>query len=204
MHADLLIADDHPLFRRGIADLINKYPEFNIVAEAETGADALIILEQTKIDIALLDIQMPGYNGIEMLELILNRNIDISVILLTMHDEPVFAQRAFELGAKGYLLKEEPESQIISCINRVLDGQIFSSLDYNNNSKSCLGISILSKSENEIFHLVGTGKSSIEISDLLNKSARTIDNHRSNITSKLGLKGPNSLLKYAIAYNKII
>lgn len=203
MQANLLIADDHPLFRRGIADLINKYPEFNLVAEAGTGSEALVILEKVKIDIALLDIQMPGYNGIEMLELIDKRNIDIRVILLTMHDDPVFAQRAFELGAKGYLLKEEAESQIIHCIKMVLDGHTFSSIDQVDDSPSNFHLSILSKSENKIFHLVGTGKSSIEISDLLNKSVRTIDNHRSNIASKLGLKGPNSLLKYAIAYNKI-
>ena len=121
-----------------------------------------------------------------------------------MHDDAIFAKRAFELGARGYLLKEDTEAQIIRCITRVISGDTFSSVAYSHDKSTHLDISALSKSEYEIFMLVRTGKTSLEISDILNKSVRTIDNHRSNIAGKLGLRGPNSLLKYAIAYNKII
>ena len=197
MSINILIVDDHPLFRRGLADFIGKLPQLNLVAEASSGNEALTYLQTKQIDFALLDLDLPDYDGFELLAIIQHKKIRIKTVVLTMYDDVAYAQQAFELGANGYLVKDDAEELIIQCINEITQNNKFCSLREidqffeNNESK-------LSVTENCILKFVGSGKSSLEISEILSISVRTVDKHRENIAAKLELKGPNALLKYVI------
>lgn len=196
---NLLIADDHALFRRGLADFLADYPEYKVVAEASNGKEVLDYLGTSDVDIALLDVNMPVHDGFELLGAIRYQGKQTKVIMLTMYDEALYARHAFELGADGYLLKDDTEEQIIACLNKVSNGEQYCSLSSVEDLGTIERHETLSPTEKRVLDLVGAGKSSFEISDMLSVSVRTIDNHRSHIAAKLGLKGTNALLKYAIS-----
>ena len=196
---NLLIVDDHPLFRRGICAYVNLLSGYSIAAEASNGEEALKYMQSLKIDITLLDIDMPTIDGFELLSIIRHQHINSKVVILTMHDEVEYAKKAFALGADAYLIKDEAEVSLAKCLLAVSSGKQFNSLDILIQADDEL--EELSESELHIFNLVSSGKSSHDIANLLLLSVRTVDNHRSNISKKLGLRGPNALLKYAISKN---
>jgi len=205
MSVKLIIADDHPLFRRGLTDLLKEHDEFEIVAEASNGEEVKAYVDSISADIILLDINMPQSDGFELLSVIRHSHLDTKVIILTMHDEIVFARRAFDLGADGYLLKDDAESLIVECLHEVLAGKQYCSLgDIEQLNSDSDKHEQLSPAEKRVLILVGTGKSSVEIADLLSVSTRTVDNHRAHITTKLGLRGSNALLKYAMQHSSVV
>ena len=198
----ILIADDHPLFRRGLSAYFDEIKNCSIVAQASNGEEVIKFLNSLKIDIVLLDINLPVYNGFELLSIIRHEHNNLKVIMLTMHDEVAYAQRAFDLGANAYLVKDDAEELLEDCLCAINKGERFCSLgDIDNEIDQ--DIKQLSEAERHIFSLVALGKSSYEIAALLNISVRTVDNHRGNIAKKLGLRGTNALLKYAIQKSKI-
>ncbi len=196
----LLIADDHPIFRRGLAELIKQQNGYRVVAEASNGQEALNYLNAKEIDIAILDISMPIHNGFRVLATTNITNLSTKFVMLTMFEELAYAQRAFELGAKGYLLKDHAEEELIYCLSLVQKNKQYSSLDYLENSESKHSSKKLSPAEFKVFNLVSLGKSNAEIAGILYLSIRTVENHRSNISKKLGLRGPHALLKYAMRH----
>ena len=196
---NLLIVDDHPLFRLGICAYIEQLDNYTITAQASNGEEALKYLSSLDIDVVLLDVNLPELDGFELLSIIRHQHRDLKIVMLTMHDEVAYAQRAFELGANAYLIKDDAEDLLAQCLQCLEKGEQYSSLDEANEQRQEL--KTLSEAERHIFSLVSSGKSSYEIADLLSLSVRTVDNHRSNIAKKLDLRGPNALLKYAIAKN---
>ncbi|MDP1675294.1 MAG: response regulator transcription factor [Bacteroidota bacterium] len=204
----IFIADDHPIFRKGLIEIISAEPGFEVVGECGDGITALKYIAEKKPDIALLDIQMPKMNGFDVLKKINELNLPTKVVFLTMHSEEDIFEKAMELGAKAYLLKESVTDDIVQCINNVLQGKFYVSGSISNylftlnnklktgNEKS--GLQKLTSTETKILKLIAEKKSSREIADILYISVRTVENHRNNICTKLDLHGANALLPFAL------
>ena len=197
---NVLIVDDHPLFRRGLCDYFANGSDYEVVAQAGNGEEAIICLRDADIDVVLLDIDLPIHSGFDLLSVIRHDYPQIKVVMLTLHDELAYAQRAFDLGASAYLLKDDTEELLEECLHKIDRGERFCSLGDIESSDG--DDDPLSDAERQVFSLVGSGKSSAEIAALLSVSVRTIDNHRASIAKKFGLRGTNALLKYAIQQHR--
>lgn len=207
----ILIADDHPIFRRGLRQIIETVPEFCVVAEAENGAEALRLLRELRPQIAILDVEMPRPDGLELAGEVRNQQWPITVMFLTMYREERFFNAALDLGVKGYLLKDSAISDIVAGIRAVAAGQYFitpllSNYLVNRAQRATEPtehkpkLELLTASERRVLQLVANGKTSRQIADELSVSQRTIEHHRANIMAKLNLKGGNGLLQFAIKY----
>lgn len=209
METKILIADDHPVFLRGLSQIIREESRFNIVAEAGDGAKALEKIRELKPDIAILDVSMPKMNGFELARKLQAEQFKPELIFLTAYKDEEMFNEAFDLGAKGYVLKSSALDDIINCIETVVAGDYCISPVLTNflvkrrsNSDTLErdkpGLKDLTPTELKIVKLVAESKSSKEIAAELFVSYRTIENHRSNICTKLGLSGSNSLMKFAL------
>lgn len=207
----ILIADDHPVFRRGLRQIIETVPEFRVVAEAENGAEALAFLRDLRPQIAILDVEMPRPDGLELAREVREQNWPIALLFLTMYKEERFFNAALDLGVKGYLLKDSAISDIIAGIRAVAAGQHFitpalSTFLVNRTRRATElarqepGLESLTASERRVLQLVANGKTSKQIAQELFVSQRTIEHHRANIMAKLNLKGGNALLQFAIKH----
>ena len=196
-------ADDHPVLSKGLRDIINVEHGFQILGYAADGETALREILQKEPDIAVLDIEMPLLNGIEVVKKLKENQSGTKVIFFTLYNERSFFLRAMDLGIRGYLLKDSAPEEIINCIKTVSKGGAYVSpslstfLVDKHSQESILGI--LSKQEQTIVKLIGQHKTSAEIADLLFISEKTVSNHRSNIGRKLKLeKKQNSLLTWVL------
>lgn len=196
-------ADDHPVLSKGLRDIINVEHGFQILGYAANGETALREILQKEPDIAVLDIEMPLLNGIEVVKKLKENQSGTKVIFFTLYNERSFFLRAMDLGIRGYLLKDSAPEEIINCIKTVSKGGAYVSpslstfLVDKHSQESILGI--LSKQEQTIVKLIGQHKTSAEIADLLFISEKTVSNHRSNIGRKLKLeKKQNSLLTWVL------
>lgn len=207
----ILIADDHPVFRRGLRQIIETVPEFRVVAEAENGTEALALLGDLRPQIAILDVEMPRPDGLELAREVRERHWPIALLFLTMYREERFFNAALDLGVLGYLLKDSAISDIIAGIRAVAAGQHFitptlSSYLVNRTRRAAElgrqepGLESLTASERRVLQLVANGKTSRQIANELSVSQRTIEHHRANIMAKLELKGGNALLQFAIKH----
>jgi DNA-binding NarL/FixJ family response regulator len=201
---NVLVVDDHPLFRRGLLSYLDSVDNFVVVAQAGSAKEATACLQSLSIDIVLLDINLPDRDGFELLGELKRDFANVRVAVLTMHDEAAYAQRAFALGAGAYLVKDDAEEQLAECMQALKLGEKYCSLGDLETVTKPSKIDSLSDAERRVFDLVAKGKSSYEIADMLNLSVRTIDNHRSNIAKKLGLRGSNALMKFALGSSHII
>ncbi len=209
----IVIADDHPLFMEGLKDLIVKEPSLSLINEASSGSEALALIKKEKPAMAVLDIELPDLSGIEIAKEIQKEKLNCKVIFLTMYDDKEMLNEAIKLGVKGYILKEHTSAEILNCIKNVLAGKFYISpllsghLIENASVKNLnpveMSLSKLTISERRILKLIASNKTSREIADELHISPKTVENHRKNICEKLRLRGPNSLLKFAIE-NKAI
>jgi DNA-binding NarL/FixJ family response regulator len=202
MPITIIIADDHPIFRKGLADTIASNSEFEIVGQANNGNEALKLIITLKPDIALLDINMPELTGLDVAAKALANSTTTKFIILTLHKEVNYYLKALQIGVMGYVLKDDAIASIKACIEAVAKGEAFISKEFKNvneaNEKSPIEKYKLTATELIILKLVAQGKSSNEISDVLFISPKTIDNHRSNITKKIGLEGKNALVKFTL------
>jgi two-component system response regulator DegU len=205
----ILIADDHPLFRKGLRQAIEAEPSFSIVGEAKDGEEALRKMAELKPAIAILDIDMPGKNGFEVAKEAAKLSLPVSIIFLTMYREEDMFAAAMDLGIKGYVLKENAGSDIIDAIRAVAGGghyisPLISGFLVRRDEHSRLVrkryplLESLTPAERTILKLISENKTSREIAELLNVSPKTVENHRLNIAKKLNLQGAHSLLKFAI------
>jgi DNA-binding NarL/FixJ family response regulator len=204
----LLVVDDHPVFRRGLREIIAENPSFRVVGEACDGEDAMKMIVDLKPDIAVVDIDMPRLNGLEMVRALRKIDIPIATIFLTMYKEEDMFNAAMDMGVKAYVLKENATEDILAALEKVAHGETFVS-----SSMSRMGqrrtdrvqelllskpqIDDLTSAERRILKLIAEDRTSKEIADLLQISIKTVENHRLNICRKLNLHGSHSLLKFA-------
>jgi len=204
----VLIVDDHPLLRRGLHDVIGENSRFKIVGEAADGQEALRLLASLKPQIAIVDIDMPRFNGLETLREIRQLTFTVKVVILTMYKEEDMFNTAMDLGAKAYVLKENAANEIVSALENVDAGEAFVSalmLEAGQRRSERVRELLLSKpqiesltpAERRILKLIGEDYTSKEIADRLKLSVRTVDNHRQHICNKLQIHGTHSLLKFA-------
>ena len=207
----IVIADDHPIFRGGLRQIIETDPRLKIVGEAGDGEQAIAALEQTRADIAVLDIDMPRKDGFETERLIKQKRLAAAIIFLTMHRDERFLNTAFDLGIKGYVLKDSAVTEIVQCIKSVADGFEFVSPQLSGflirrarNAAELARrqprVSRLTPTEIQILKLIGDYKTSKEIADQLAVGIRTVEHHRANICEKMELKGSHALIKFAVEH----
>ena len=207
----IVIADDHPIFRSGLRNVIEKDPRLNIVAEAEDGEAALRQIQTFKPEVAILDLEMPGKDGIEVIRAIQEKKLPAAVIVLTMHKDERFLNAALDNGAKGYVLKDSAVNEIIAAIKAVAAGENFISpaLSTYLVSQRKRAISLaeqkpslrdLTATELRVLRLIAANKTSKEIADELCVSEHTVNKHRENICRKLDLHGSHALLNFALGH----
>jgi len=213
MSMNLVIADDHPIFRKGLKDLlVDTYKDIQI-AECSNGVEAYKQILLNKPQIAILDINMPEQNGLEVTKLIKSNNLNTKVIILTMYKEKEMIRKAMDFGASGFILKDFAVNELMDCIQKVLDNQkyigpalknSYSEVIFEDQKKQELmkKLSALSHGEMKTLKLVNQNKSSKEISELLFLTEKTIENYRSKICQKLGLPPRNNSLVLWISENK--
>jgi len=205
----ILLADDHTVMRRGLRLLLENQPGFTVVGEASDGREAIEQAQATEPDVAVLDIAMPNLNGIEAAQRISGSQPRTAVVILSMHSDEGYVLRALKAGAKGYLLKDSAEGDLIEAIKAVSEGKAFFSPeiskvlveDYVREIRK-RGVEdsyeLLTPREREILQLLAEGKSNKEIATVLNLSPYTVETHRKNLQDKLNLHSLPELILYAL------
>ena len=205
----ILLADDHKLMRSGLKALIEQQPDLTVVGEADDGRQAVALAASLKPDLLVMDIGMPNLNGIEAANQITQANPGTAIVILSMHSDESYVLRALKAGAKGYLLKDSAESDLIRAVHAVAGGKSFFSPavskvlldDYVRKlqrSGAEDAYDLLTPREREILQLIAEGKSNKDVANLLNLSVYTVETHRSNIMEKLNLRGIPELILYAV------
>lgn len=206
----VLIVDDHPMMRQGLAQLINHEPDLRACCEAETAAQALQIAAERKPDLVLLDISLPDRSGLELIKDLRALHAELPVLVVSMHDELIFTERVLRAGARGYIMKQEGGKRMMQAIRRVLSGQIYVSermsvkiLEIFSGQRpegSRSPLDRLSDREFEVFQLIGQGRSTREIADWLHLSTKTVEVHRLHIKQKLQLRSTAELIRHAVCW----
>lgn len=206
----LLIADDHPLFLKGLREIIAEEPDWIVAAEAHDGQQAMDLIEQVRPDIAILDINMPHRDGLEVAEWVQENKLPVSIIILTMYDDELLFKRAAARGVRGYVLKESAIDDIVNAIESVAAGKTFASqkLTHSLLKKGPDHPDIhkfdLTRMERKIVRLIAEDHTTKSIAEKLYVSIKTVENHRSNICKKLNLSGNNALLRYVLENKEAI
>lgn len=206
----ILIVDDHPFMRAGLAQLIEKQPGLTVCAEAGNPAAAMTEIARGAVDLVLTDITMPGRSGIEFIKDLQATHPKLPILVVSMHDELIYAERVLRAGARGYIMKEAGGEALLAAIRQVLNGDVYVSpkmsarvLDNLSGRKprgSQSPIEKLTDREFEVFQLIGQGKSTRDIAKQLHLSSKTVDVHRGHIKEKLELKDTTSLVRHAVRW----
>ncbi len=209
-----MIVDDHPIFRKGLAQLINEEDDMAVCAEAETVFDAQKMIAKTRPDMLIVDISLKDASGLELVKYMRERNVKIPVLVLSMHEESEYAERAMKAGAQGFIMKQEMTNNVISAIRRVLSGKNYLSENMLDSILERIGdadrkvpedpVRTLSNRELEVFGMIGRGIKNGEIASRLNVSVKTVGTYRENIKKKLNARNSGQLMKMAIEWNKKI
>lgn len=214
MDYSVLIIDDHPLFSRGLSQLIETQPDYKVVGMAKNRDEALQLFEKLEPDLAIVDLNLGQEDGLELIKEILSKNAETKILVLSMHDERFYAERALKAGAKGYIMKQEAETSVSTAIETVMNGQIYLSenekarLEEHSKEKEQKKsepfdlISSLSDRQLQIFSMIGKGLGTVEIAAKLNLSIKTIDTHKENIKIKLHCSSSAELRQMAIEWTK--
>jgi two-component system response regulator NreC len=205
----ILLADDHSVMRSGLRLVLERQPDFQVIAEASDGRQAVALTQQHLPDVVVMDITMPNLNGIEAARQISGAMPQVSIVILSMHSDEAYVLRALKAGARGYLLKESAESDLISAVRSVYAGKAFFSPavsrmlveDYVRQLQDREiedSYDLLTTREREILQLIAEGKSNKEIANILNLSLYTVETHRGNLMEKLNLHTVPELILYAV------
>lgn len=205
--ARVLLIDDHPILRRGLAQLINQEADLVVCGEVEEAPKAFTAVSTLNPDVAVIDISLKSGNGIELTKNIKARYPELPILVLSMHDECLYAERALRAGSLGYIMKEEAIEQVLVAIRRVLTGEIFLSdkmqakmlqkLANGRTKVAASPIEHLTDRELEVFRLIGEGHSTRQIAEELHLSVRTVEAYREYIKDKLSLKNSTELVQHA-------
>ena len=201
----ILIVDDHPMIREGLRALISRERDLIVCGEAETAGQALDAVANLKPDLVLADITLPGRNGIELIKDICALQHAMLILVISMHDESLYAERVLRAGARGYIMKQESGPTMMQAIRQVLAGRIYLSdkmsaqiLEYAAGKRTKASpIERLSDREWEVFQLIGRGKSTIQIAEELHLSTKTVEAHRAHVKKKLDLRTMPELISFA-------
>ena len=206
----ILIVDDHPMMRTGLAQLIDNEPDLQVAAEAGTAQQAMTAVERQPLDLALLDISLPDKNGLELIKDIQSFNAGLPILVVSMHDEMLYAERTLRAGARGYIMKQEGGKKFIEAMRQVLSGQIYVSekmssrileiFSGHKSSSPANPVGQLSDREFEVFQLIGMGQTTRSIAEQLHLSVKTVEVHRANIKAKLKINTANDLVRYAVRW----
>jgi len=206
----LLIIDDHPMMRTGLAQLIDNEGDLKVCAEADNAGQAIDLVTKQKFDLVLCDISLPDKNGLELIKDIRALRPELPILVVSMHDELIYAERVLRAGGRGYIMKQEGGVKFIHAIRQVLAGQIYVSekmssriLEIFSGAKAKAGhspVSKLSDREFEVFQLIGLGKGTRDIAEQLHLSVKTVEVHRANIKTKLEIKTATDLVRFAVRW----
>jgi DNA-binding NarL/FixJ family response regulator len=208
--ARVLIVDDHPVFRRGIGELIRRRSNMAICGEAENAHTALEAMRRLEPGVVMLDVSLPGANGIELIKLLLAERPRLRILVVSMHEESLYALRALRAGAKGYVMKHQAEEQLLDALRKVVAGGLYVSptlaeklvFKLVQGSDSDLGSPVdkLSDRELEVLQQFGRGKTTREAAEALHLSVKTIETHRAHIKEKLGFRDAPAMVKFAVEW----
>jgi DNA-binding NarL/FixJ family response regulator len=203
----ILVVEDHPLFRAMLVQLIDKELGMRVCGETDNIRDAMTIIENTHPDAAIVDITLQGSSGLELIKDVKARKIRLPVLVLSMHEEKLYAERVLRAGAKGYISKNEPPAEVIKAIEKIMAGRIYVServtgnilerLGHADKATEASGVDVLSDREIEVFQLVGRGLNSRQIAERINLGATTVDSYKARIKEKLGIKNAAELYQRA-------
>ncbi|MBT5029491.1 MAG: response regulator transcription factor [Nitrospinaceae bacterium] len=201
----IIIADDHPLFRRGLKHAFSETPDIEVVDEAETGEELLEKVRGMDLSLALLDISLPGRGGLEILKQLRDERPKLPVLILTVYPEEHYAVRFFKAGASGFIMKESSTDQIYAAVRKVAEGgkyaspEITEKLAFDFSKSDRPAHERLSDREHQVFMMLAEGQSPTEIGKELSLSVKTISTHRSRILDKMQMKKNAELIHYAIS-----
>jgi DNA-binding NarL/FixJ family response regulator len=209
---NVLLVDDHPLVRRGIAELINAEPDLHVCGEASNMQDAIGLVTKLKPGLLIVDISLDGNNGVELMKNLVGR-FAVPILAYSMYDESIYAERCLHAGARGYVMKQAPPEMLLAGVRQVLKGKTYLS---DKMSERLLGkfvgagksdkpmvspIDSLSDRELEVLQLMGKGKTTAEIANDLCLSVKTVETHREHLKQKLNLEDGTKLLRFAIEWS---
>lgn len=207
------IVDDHTMMREGLAQLVRSHPGYDCCWTAGDLAGAIRCLETERPDLLMVDMTLPGRNGLELIKDALSIAPGLPILVVSMHDETLYAQRVLKAGGKGYIMKDAPRTSLLQAIEEVANGGVWVSPEMSGKiirafsgkpgSDAVDGVHRLTDREFEVFHLIGEGRSKSEIAESLNISPKTVDVHKSNIRGKLELKDAAEVLRYAIRWQEM-
>jgi DNA-binding NarL/FixJ family response regulator len=214
MAADIrvVIADDHPIFRHGLQQVVEAQPDMQVVAAVGDGATALDVIRRSSPDVAVLDVRMPGLGGFDVAKQAAEDGLQTRLMFLTMHAEPVMFERAMEMGVQGYVLKDAALSEIVQAVRTVAAGRKYLSpalsdylleRSFPSRRAAAAGsspLTALTERERHILRLIATSQTSKEIAETLGIHYRTVENQRAAISQKLGLQGSHALVKFAFEH----
>lgn len=206
----VLIVDDHPMMREGLAQLIDHESDLRVAGQADNAAQALQAVGELLPDLALVDISLPDKNGIELIKDLQTLHPQLPVLVVSMHDETLYAERVLRAGARGYIMKQEGGKKLMEAIRHVLRGQVYVSekmsakiletFSGRRSDATKSAVECLSDREFEVFQLIGQGHGTRQIAQHLHLSIKTVEVHRANIKRKLELKSATDLVRYAVRW----
>jgi DNA-binding NarL/FixJ family response regulator len=207
----ILVVDDHPIVRQGLAQLIDEEPDLDVYAQAEEAHEAMSIIKHRRPDLVIVDISLKETSGLELIKDIKATYPNLPVLALSMHDESLYAERSLRAGARGYVMKTEATAKVVDAIRKILSGRIYVSDNVAGKMMSKMvgggpdvgasAIDRLSDRELEVFSLIGQGYSTRKIAQRLHLSIKTIETYRAHIKEKLNLADSTELLQYAIRWS---
>jgi DNA-binding NarL/FixJ family response regulator len=207
----VLVVDDHPIVRQGLSLLINREADLVVCGEAEDAHSAMQSIASAKPDVLVVDISLTGPDGLDLLKDIRSRYAELPVLILSMHDESIYAERALRAGAQGYIMKQEASEKVLLALRRILCGEIYVSERIANRMlQRYIGspgigrpssVSDLTDRELEVFRLIGEGHSTRQIAEELHISVKTVESYQAHIKEKLSLRSARELVQHAIQWS---
>jgi DNA-binding NarL/FixJ family response regulator len=206
----VFVVDDHPIVRQGLSQLINREPDLSVCGEAEDTRTALDALAPAKPDIVIVDVSLDGPDGIELLKTIRSRDSKLPVLMLSMHDESLYAERALRAGANGYIMKQEATERVLIAIRQILNGEVYVSdrmsqkmmqqFIHRSGTARSSPMAELTDRELEVFRLIGHGHGTRQIAEELHLSVKTVESYYAHIKEKLTLKNARELVQHAVQW----
>jgi two-component system, NarL family, response regulator NreC len=208
--AQLLVVDDHPIVRHGIVQLLNRQPDMEVVAEADDAESALAHLRERSFNLVVTDISLPGLSGLDLI-----RRVNVSkeappILVLSMHEESVYAERALNAGARGYVMKQEAPDKLVAAVRKLLSGGIYLSPQMEERMLMSLvkgkpataepSLSVLTEREFEVLQMIAQGLTSAQIAERINRSIKSVEAYRTSLRAKLGAKTTVDLARLALEH----